>query len=533
MERDFNLIDCPWILVRNRTGGITEVGLKEALLSASSFSGLAGETKPQDFAVFRLMLAILYTVFSRYDTDGNEIELEDGPSVTLDNWKKIWDAGQLPSAPIERYFAEWHDRFWLFDDDYPFYQTNAVKDKKECATAKMIGTLFESNNKARLFSDRYGNGRNLTFAEAARWLLHLNQFDDIAAKNPTPKPTWGGKLSFIALIGNNLFQTLMLNFRADYDANRDVQEKPAWETDRRNVTFNQKIVVPDNQAALLTLQSRNLYLCAENGRVTAYKMAGGDWFEEDAVFDEQMTMWSGYQDKNAAVPVFRPKLYDRSKLIWQEFASISALAEEAKDAEHFVRPAGVIEWLHELLKLRFLSDDHTVRICTAALIYARKAIDKHAVDSVSDSVSFHAKLLEEIGAGWRSRIIEEIGKCEKAAGYVYLLYKNLQKACGRRDKDAKESQSGEQDAKREYYARIDRHFRIWLAELNPDGDLDTYCEKLEAELRRIAISYGRELASQIGSNAVFCGGEMSTPRALEMFEGAVRKLFPIAKAEQV
>ena len=533
MNREYNLIDEPWIAVRTEDGGVTEVGLRDALLSAHIYTGLAGETKPQDFAVLRLLLAVLNTVFSRYDAEGNEIDLAEDPDAALDQWKQIWDAGRLPAAPVERYLAQWHDRFWLFDDEYPFYQTNAVKEKKECATAKMIGTLFESNNKARLFSDRSKSDRNLCFAEAARWLLHLNQFDDIASKQPTPKKTWCGKLSLIALIGNSLFQTLMLNYRSDYDARREKAEMPAWETDRRQVQFNQQIAVPDNQAALLTVQSRNLLLCAENGTVTAYKLAGGDWFEEDAVFDEQMTLWNGFQDKNAPHPVFKPKRYDTAKLIWQEFASISALSVTQKDTEHCIRPAGIVEWLYELLKYRFIPEDYSVKISTAAVIYDYKqATSLPVLDAVSDSLTFHAKLMEDIGAEWRRRIIEEIGKCEKAAGYVYRLYKNLQQASGRRDKDGKESQSGEQDARREYYARIDRHFRLWLASLEPEANRDLYTGQLEAELCRIAVSYGKELAGQIGAHAFFCCGDMSVPKAMDIFEASVRKLFPAEKNNQ-
>lgn len=533
MEREFNLIDAPWIRVRMADCGIREVSLRDALLCSHTFTGLAGETKTQDFAVLRMMLAVLYTVFSRYDADGNDIDLDEDPSLALENWKSIWDAGRLPAAPIERYFSEWHDRFWLFDAKYPFYQTNAVKGKSECATAKMIGTLFESNNKARLFSDRNQNGRYLTYGESARWLLHLNQFDDIAAKQPTPKRTWCGKLSLIALIGDNLFQTLMLNYRADYDANKGKQEHPAWETDRQKAVFNQEIAVPDNQAALLTLQSRNLYLCAENGSVSAYKLAGGDWFVLDDVPDEQMTLWSGFQDKKAPHPEFKPKRYDSSKQIWQEFSGISALSVQQRDAQHFERPAGIVEWLNELLKYGLVDRDYRVNLCTAAIIYDfKQATSLPVIDAVSDTLTFHAGLLEDISAQWRRAIIAEIGKIDKAAAYVYLLYKKLQTAGGRRDKDQKESQSGEQDAKQDFYAKVDRDFRRWLAMLEPDSDRDAYIEQLEYTLRRITVSYGRELVGQIGPQAIFVNKEMSAASALNWFEGSVNQLFSAAKNHQ-
>lgn len=122
------------------------------------------------------------------------------------------------------------------------------------------------------------------------------------------------------------------------------------------------------------------------------------------------------------------------------------VAEEMKDSSHFVRPAGVVEWLYKLLRYRLISSDYVVKVCTAAVIYDfKQATSLPVLDAVSDSVSFHAKLLEDIRAEWRRRIISEIGKCEKAAQYVHSLYKDLQKAAGRRDKDATESQSGEKD----------------------------------------------------------------------------------------
>lgn len=501
MERAFNLIDEPWILVRDAECEVKTVSLKDALLSAHTFTGLAGETKTQDFAVFRLMLAVVYTVFSRYDSSGNERDPDDD---LMDQWEEIWQAGKLPEAPIQRYLDEWHDRFWLFDEQYPFYQTNAVKEKsKPLSTSKMNGALFQSANKARLFMDSSSDNRSLTFPEAARWLLHLICFDDIAAKHPTPKKAWCSKLSLIALTGSNLFETLMLNYRADYDTDRGV-ESPSWEIDYSKTDYNREISIPDNQAALLTLRSRHVYLIRKSDRVSQYYLAGGEWFEADAVFDEQMTLWSGKQEKKDSVPVFYPKRYDRSKHIWQEFASICALSNTEKDSANLFRPAGVIEWQKKLIEKKIIDRNYHIKVCTASVIYDfNQATSLPVIDSVSDTLSFHAALLEDVGYAWRTRIIDEIGKCDKAASYVYHLYKHLQFAGGRRDKDGKESQSGETDAKQEFYARIDRTFRLWLDELNPDYDFGEYCAKLEAELYRIALHYGKELVNQIGADAVF------------------------------
>ena len=174
--QEFNLIDESWIRVMTKDCKIKEVSIKEILLNSHEFAGLAGETKTQDFAIFRFLLAIMFTVISRYDIDGNSVVLEDeNKDFMMNQWREIWDMGHIPSKPVENYLKQWHDRFWLFDDKYPFYQSTVVKAKKGTylSSAKLIGTIFESNKKQRLFADRIEDGKVLSYPEAARWLLHL------------------------------------------------------------------------------------------------------------------------------------------------------------------------------------------------------------------------------------------------------------------------------------------------------------------------------------------------------------------------
>ena len=538
MNQEFNLIDEPWICVRTNDCQIKEVSLKDVFLNAHEYTELSGETRTQDFAVFRLMLAVMYTVFSRYDLQGNPIdfidETEENPDYPVNIWEEIWNSGRIPAEPIKRYFEEWHERFWLFDEKYPFYQSNAVNGRgKIYSTAKMIGTLFESANKSRLFSARTEQGRTLSYPEAARWLLHCNCFDDIAAKNPTPKKAWVGRLGLIALKGKNLFETLMLNYCADADTNNS---QPSWEQENSVPEFNKIIPVPDNQAALLSLMSRRIYLCREKQSVTGYYISGGNYFEDDEVFQEQMTLWRGYQEKKNTPVQFKPKLYDVSQKAWQDFASIAVLADIDKqnDAEKQFRKAGVLEWLCKLLKWKVLDKNYLVTVNTAAVIYDYgQATSLPVIDNVSDSLRFHSELLLEVGHVWRSRILEEIEKCDKCANSVYLLYKNLQKANGRQDKDNKTSLSGELDAKTQFYSKIDRPFRLWLAELNPEiHEIQDYSTELEKQILKIALDFGNELASQSGSHAIFGHyskqNPVSSAQAMNQFEFVIRNILRLA-----
>ena len=67
---EFNLLTEPWIRVRLRDNTVREVSLTEALVSAQDYADLAGEMPTQNAAVLRLLLAVLFTVFSRVDAKG-------------------------------------------------------------------------------------------------------------------------------------------------------------------------------------------------------------------------------------------------------------------------------------------------------------------------------------------------------------------------------------------------------------------------------------------------------------------------------
>ena len=137
---DYNLIDEPWISVVVDYKGTTKlVGLKEFFEHAHEYIALAGDMPTQDFAVMRFLLAILHTVFSRYDAHGEPYEMielndrmqqiekvdledeEDYEDALMETWKDLWNAKKFPEIVV-KYLDAWHDRFYLFDDKYPFYQ---------------------------------------------------------------------------------------------------------------------------------------------------------------------------------------------------------------------------------------------------------------------------------------------------------------------------------------------------------------------------------------------------------------------------
>lgn len=136
----FNLLDEPWLsVVVDDKGSTKEVSLLDLFINAHQYKDLAGDTKTQDFAVLRVLLAVLHTVFSRFDADGNpydyleiderfrqieEVEEDDIDKYEedlYDTWTNLWEQGKFPEI-ISQYLEKWRDRFYLFDDDYPFFK---------------------------------------------------------------------------------------------------------------------------------------------------------------------------------------------------------------------------------------------------------------------------------------------------------------------------------------------------------------------------------------------------------------------------
>ena len=72
-EREFNLLDEPWIKVITPSMEQKEVSLTDVMIHAHEYKDLAGEMATQDAALLRMLLAVAVTVFYRYDANGKEI----------------------------------------------------------------------------------------------------------------------------------------------------------------------------------------------------------------------------------------------------------------------------------------------------------------------------------------------------------------------------------------------------------------------------------------------------------------------------
>lgn len=540
---EFNLLDEKWILVRKSDCTVDELSLTDALLKSHEYVELAGELPTQNVSILRLMLAVLHTVFSRYSPQGEPSPLYDSDDAEY-RWKELWNAGRLPEKPIRDYLASVHDRFWLFHPDRPFYQTEAAKIGTEYTASKLNGAVSESGNKIRLFCGCTGVQKSeLSYSEAARWLLYVNNYDDTSSKPkgknlPSPGAGWLGKLGLITIRGNNLFETLvynliLLNHKRNFSEVWG-PECPAWEPDVPNTAERAEIPMPDNLSELYTLQSRRLWLNRDdNEKVIGYNLLGGDFFEKVDAFIEPMTVWSKVKGNERAGEKFQPRRHDSSVQMWREFS----YAFETAAGNHI---PGVVLWT-KYIKQMLPESRKLISFSIASVQYGDK--DFFVNDVFSDSLTFHTDLITEIGEHWRAKITEEIKKCDESAAALRFLAKDIELAAGSAE-DTVLKRAVVERAREQYYYEIDLPFRNWLERIDPNWEIVS--EQEEQALRewhetakRIALRIGQELVESAGTAAIVGrtieiekkkGNKItvhySAPDAYRYFKVKLNKIYP-------
>lgn len=507
-EMEFNLLDEPWIIVKTKTNETKTWSILELFEHAHEAQELAGELPTQDIAIMRLLLAIMHGAFV---TD--EIETADD---AIDLWTSMWEEKQFRFDEIKAYLETYHDRFWLFHPTQLFYQSAHIKQNMDSykeakgkkvspeikwkTVARLVGDLFQSDNKARLFPMRTGKEQEyLTYAEAARWLLHLNGFDDNSAKMPVPKgPGYLAQLGLLYAKGRNLFETLMLNFvlvddRDEVFADGDEDSKAYWEKPIYE-TIEQEISQPRAQKDLLTMQSRRIFLRREQGVVTGYLLTMGDYFAKDAsLLNETMTVWS--EDK---IRGFLPKEHQLKCQIWRDFSSLLGMNVDTKSKQ-----PGVIHWL-QLLDDE-IEEIKPLHICITGTKYKWQSPAWQFVDYIQDSLAINASLLDKMNEVWIQEIVKLLVRTENAVRSFGNFATNLAEVSGDslQENSLKKKQEIRKAAEEEGYYHLDQVFRRWLRCIAPDKD---ELEKRTAEWLSIAkktlLQLAQEELSQCSETAI-------------------------------
>lgn len=529
---EFNLIDEPWISVVTGYKGTTElVGLREFFQNAQSYIDFAGDMPTQDFAVMRFLLAILHTVFSRFDADGNPYEMvnlnekmkqvenvdeedeEDYEDVLMETWENLWKAGKFPEIVID-YLECWHDRFYLFDDDYPFYQvtkeeisgSKISKAKPSETLGKNINRLIsESGNKVALFSPKYSfddNKEILTCAEITRWLISFQSYASLSDKvkftnkNYKASKGWLFDLGGVFLSSDNLFKTLILNLvlvnTSNTDYNKNLQ-KPVWEYKPSEVV---KKYMSDNSinniAELYTAYSRAVYI-SDFDTKKPFKMGIVKLPEvlHKNNFLEPMTVWR-YNKDGPNKGEFTPRKHQLNKSLWRSFGLITK-TEDANEGNNNTakRKPGIIDWLNSLDD--YIGDE-VVKINSISMEDDGNAMSWVPTNEIVDNLYIEVYLVNDSDdEGWIFRINKVVDKTKYIVDKIFWSFVNDTKKI--RNIETNDYASIYTES---LYYELDKPFRDWLANIDYEDSMDEKTNAWYKELKKITISQAEKIVAESG-----------------------------------
>ncbi|TPR23279.1 type I-E CRISPR-associated protein Cse1/CasA [Apilactobacillus timberlakei] len=477
----YNLIDERWINVIDDNNELQKVSLKDVFKFAKHYKRLSGDTSSQDFAILRLLLSILETIFHRYNFDGqNQENTKKSLSKT---WKQLWDNQNLPFDLINKYLSSQNDKFNLYDDNYPFFQVSK-KDleslnikKTGQINGKLINRIIsESNNKLDLFSPTKNDCKNkLTDASLARWLITFQGFTGTSDKAKYPKMSvsaskgWLLGLGGIYLRGNNLFQTLMLNLVL----NKSDDQRPIWELSLKDKIHYLGGYVPNNLAELYTNSSRLIFidpktnLSKKDVSIEAVQLSGID---NTNIFNlEPMTLFqkpkSG-SNKNEIIP----KIHDPKKSLWRSFGTIEGL-----DKGNDNKP-GVIKWLYSPV-VRNTVNINDITIVAVGMTHNFDASSMPNGD-IYDELNMNRQVLNDISAeGWIRKIYIEVERTQKSVRSLYYFAKGILELIGSNNLGLADR------IVEDTYFELDYLFKHWVSKIKYQDYKNQYLNEWQENLK--------------------------------------------------
>ncbi|THA69288.1 type I-E CRISPR-associated protein Cse1/CasA [Streptomyces sp. A0958] len=496
----FDLTAEPWIPVLRPDGEHVELALRQVFDQASKLRRIVGDLPTQEFALLRLLLAVAHDAL-------------DGPR-TVEHWAELW-ADDDCFAPVGAYLDEHRDRFDLFHDRTPFFQVAGVHTAKgEVSSLNRI--VADVPNGAPFFSSRMPAVDRLTYAEAARWVVHAHAYDtsgiktgvvgDDRVKGGRVYPLgvgWAGNLGGVFAEGRTLRETLLLNMVAPADTAglsdwEGGDDRPAWRRDACGPGA-EPVRRPTGVRDLYTWQARRLLLHADGDGVHGVVLGYGDPLTARNKHGcEPMTAWrrSETQEKKHGEPIaYMPREHDPARSAWRGLAALianrGAPAQGAEAADYL--PPRLFEWISQLVTSGELDEGFLVR---ARIVGARYGTQQSVIDEVvDDHVSMAVVLLHERRSEYAEQAISAVTDAEQAVTALGDLATNLARAAGT------DSQGPRATARDSGFHVLGTHYRTWLAAL--DGSADPYASRAEwqRQVHRIVGRLGDGLIDRAGDAA--------------------------------
>ncbi len=325
LEYSFNLIDEKWFEIINNNGDKEKVGLRDVLINAHEILEITDSLLTVEFSLYRLLTVIIMDIF----------RFEDICEIA-----ELMEEKKFKSCRIDEYLNQWHNRFDLFDDRFPFLQTPVINNTKIHSIPQIIPHIPYGNNYLH-FHHQIPEDIALAPEFAARLLVAMPPFT--ASGGPGLQPSLSGTPPcYILVNGRNLFETILLNCITDL---RDIEldnPPPLW---RRNEPIKQidKVISttslleglfwPVRHVKLMPEGSAKCYFTGNTTNISIRNVQFVKGWELDKSFN--------WIDPNSAYTISKkgklPVCLKADKEIWRDVGPMMFISNEEEN-ETYVRP---------------------------------------------------------------------------------------------------------------------------------------------------------------------------------------------------
>lgn len=529
---DVNLVDLPWITVLGAGGQTDEVSLTDAFARAEHITQIVGELPTQGLAILRLMLAILHRA--------------SGGPADLGHWTGMRQNWPDVARGVASYLRRFHDRFDLRHPSEPFFQVADLRTASD-GVSGLEKLIADVPNGAPFQTTRLGRGiERISWAEAARWLVHVQAFDPSgirsgAVGDPRVKggkgypigPGWCGQIGAVHVTGDTLAETLMLNLvvpGAGVDVETGPADLPPWERaplDQRPDPGNGG--EPRGIIDVYTWQARRVRLVGDDDGVTGVVLAQGDKLTpQNRIRVEPLTGWrySEPQTKKYRQTTYMPRVLDPERALWRGLNGLISQTEESSvpGVKRYLQPA-VLLWLARL-RHEELVTQRLVRLHAVGYTYGPQ--QSTFAELVDDSVVVPVALLVDAAVGQAA--LDAVESAERAAGELGRFARNLALAAGA----SNESEGCRERARAAAYVAVDGPFRAWLATLDGGADVRQALTVWESEVLQVVRRLGQREVERAATAAwrgrSVSGRHVDVGQSEAWFRVGLAKVLPLAHA---
>lgn len=526
----FNLVDEPWITALDRDGHVVQLSLTEVFERAEHIDQLVGEVPTQYFAILRLLLAILHRASGGpRDRRAWETLLRDWPRAV---------------GLATGYLETFRNRFDLRHETEPFFQVADLRTAKG-EVSDLEKLIADVPNGLPYLTTRLGRGlERISWAEAARWLVHVHAFDpsgirsgavgDPRVKGGKGYPIgtgWAGQIGGIAVVGETLATTLMLNLvvPSEVDVESPATDLPPWERPQLDQCVDDSHGgEPRGLVDLYTWQARRVRLVGDDEGVTGLVLAQGDRMTPQNRHNlEAMTAWrfSEPQTKKHRTTVYMPQEHRAERIFWRGLEGLVAHTTGGDPSSggpaRTLQPA-VVTWAARLSEEGLVSG--VVRLRATGVEYGSNSSTFEEI--IDDELLLPVDVLADDGLAHCA--IDAVRAAEAGANAVARLARDIARASG----GSTEDDGPASRARERAYAELDAPFRGWLAGLTAEKDRRAALTEWHRAARELFYRESRDLVRQAGPAAwvgrAVQGRHLDLGRADALFLDALGKALPLA-----